>query len=90
VSSFLFFKCPRSALSMASGGLRSVLVQHPAMTRAGRLAFGHDIDDQWVEHTAGLGDSKDAEQFLPVKGMGVSQKYNLCLRATVSNAAATT
>ena len=73
---------------MASDGLRSVLVQHPAMKRAGRLAFGVDIDDRWIERTAGIGENKDAAQFQPVIGMGVSQKYNLSLRATVSDAAA--
>jgi len=84
-----------SALSMASDGLRSVLVQHPAMKLAGRLAFGSDINDMWVDETTddtndnNKGNNNQAsKQFRAVKGAGLSQKYNLSLRATVVDAVA--
>ena len=81
---------------MASDGLRSVLVQHQAMKHAGILAFGSDIRDRWVDETTD--DSNDdgndnrtnqaSKQFRAVKGKGLSQKYNLSLKATVVDAVA--
>ena len=82
---------------MASDGLRSVLVQHQAMKHAGILAFGSDIRDRWVDETTDetTDDGNDnrtnqasKQQFRAVKGKGLSQKYNLSLKATVVDAVA--
>lgn len=83
---------------MASDGLRSVLVQHRAMKLAGILAFGSDIRDRWVDETTDDGNdngnandknkNQASKQFRAVKGKGLSQKYNLSLKATVVDAVA--
>jgi len=78
---------------MASDGLRSVLVQHQAMKHAGILAFGSDIRDRWVDETTDDGNDNrtnqaSKQQFRAVKGKGLSQKYNLSLKATVVDAVA--